>query len=285
MSLEDKTYIVTGATAGLGRACAEQLAASGARIVIVARNETKAADTCEAITAATGNASVEFVRCDFEEQASIRQAGAQLLERCERIDLLLNNAGVTNLRRETTVDGFETTFAVNHLGYFLLTNLLAERIAATPDARVVSISSDAHKLCKSIDFDDLQNEGGYKWMDVYGKSKGANLLFTRELARRLEPAGVTAHAIHPGFVRSSLGANNGTLGRVLIPIVGLFAMSADTAAGHVVAVCTEPHYAESTGGYFYKRKPHEIRAWAASDENAARLWDVSQKLTGLDRTA
>ena len=177
----------------------------------------------------------------------------------------------------------EATFAVNHLGYFLLTNLLAERIASTAGARIVSIASDAHKLSREIDFDDLQCERRYKWMDVYGRSKGANLLFTRELARRLEPAGVVVHAIHPGFVRSSMGANNGLLGRTLVPIIGLFAMSAARAARHVVAVCTEEEYARRTGGYFYKGKPNEVKPWAASDASASRLWTASEQLTGLQR--
>lgn len=284
-TLEGKTCIVTGATAGIGRACAEQLAARDARLVIVARNEGRARAACAEITGATGNAAVEYVIGDFESQASIRSAAAALLERCARIDLLLNNAGVTNLSRRTTDDGLETTFAVNHLGYFLITNLLSERIAATPGSRIVSVSSDAHKLCKPIDFDDLQCEQGYRWMDVYGKSKGANLLFTRELARRLAPQDVTVHALHPGFVRSSLGANNGLLGRLLIPIVGVFAMPAEKAARYIVSVCTEDEYAKSTGGYYYKAAPHEVKSWAKSDEAATRLWDVSARLTGLEATA
>ena len=278
--LSGTTSIVTGATSGLGRACAEQLAARGARLELVARNAAKAAETCDAITTATGNEAVDFVIADFASQTAIRDGAKQLLERCERIDLLLNNAGVTNLKRELTADGIEATFGVNHLGYFLLTNLLLPRIEASAPARIVSVASDAHKFSGPIEFDDLESEKNYSAMRVYGRSKGANILWNRELARRLEGSGVTANALHPGFVRSNLGANNGTFGRVVVKLAGVFAMSADKAARYVVDVCTDPDLADTNGGYFYKGRPNDAKAWARDDDAARRLWEISERMTG-----
>lgn len=283
--LEGKLAVVTGATAGIGRACAEQLAARGARLALVARSAAKAQAARDEIARATGNDAIELVIADLASQADVRDAARALLASCERIDLLLNNAGVTNLARETTVDGIETTFAVNHLAYFLLTHELLPRLRATPGARIVSVASDAHRFGGAIDFDDLGLENGYGWTKAYGRSKGANILWTGELARRLEGTGVTANCLHPGFVRSSLGANNGGLGRVLVKVAGVFAMSADKAARYVLDVCTSPAWAGTSGAYFYKGRLQEPLAWARDPERAARLWAVSESMTGVAGSA
>jgi NAD(P)-dependent dehydrogenase (short-subunit alcohol dehydrogenase family) len=278
--LEGKTAIVTGATSGLGRACAEQLAALGARVELVCRNRDKAEHARGEIATATGNEAIGIVVADLASQQDIRRAGAELLERCPAIDLLLNNAGVTYRTRQTTPDGLEAVFAVNHLAYFLLTLLLVERIRATPGARIVNIASDAHKFGGPIDLDDLELEQGpYRWTRAYGRSKGANILFTNELARRLAGSGVSVHAIHPGFVRSNLGADDG-LGAIVTRLLSPLAMSAEKAAGYVIDVCTRPELADSTGGYFYKGRPHESRAWTRDEETASRLWAASERLVG-----
>ena len=279
--LTGKTCIVTGATSGLGRACAEQLAGLGARVELVCRNPHKAEQARAEIVASTGNSAVGVVIADLESQTAIRAAAKELLDRCQRIDLLLNNAGVTLRTRETTIDGIETVFAVNHLAYFLLTNLLAERIRTTGGARIVSVSSDAHKFGGAIDLDDLQLSGRYRWTQSYGRSKGANILFTRELARRLEPSGVAVHSLHPGFVRSNLGADGG-FGKLVSKLLSPLAMSAERAARYVVDVCTRPELADSTGGYFYKARPHQSAAWTRDDETARRLWALSEELVGLE---
>lgn len=277
-SLEGKTCILTGATSGLGRACAEQLADEGARLELVCRNPEKAERTRGEIAAATGNDAIGIVLADLESQVSIRAAARTLIDRCAQVDLLLNNAGITNLSREVTQDGIEATFAVNHLGYFLLTNLLLDRLRATPGARIVNVASDAHKFGGSIDLDDVGLTNGFGWVRAYGRSKGANILFTHELGRRLAGSGVVAHALHPGLVRSNLGANNGRLGKVITRIAAVFATPAETAARHVVAVCQEPRFGDSTGGYFYKAKPQSCAAWAQDEELADRLWTLSERL-------
>lgn len=278
--LRGKTAIVTGATSGLGRASAEQLAARGARVELVARSASKAEAARSEIIAATGNEAVGVVIADLESQAAVRAGAAQILERCERIDLLLNNAGITNIRRELTSEGIEATFAVNHLAYFLFTQLLLPRLCETNGARIVSVASDAHRFSGPIQLDDLESSQKYAAMTVYGRSKGANILWNGELARRLEGTGVTANALHPGFVRSSLGANNGGLGQVAVKIAGLFAMSAEKAAGYVVDVCTNPALAKTSGAYFYKGKLHEPKPWATKPETAQRLWEISERMTG-----
>ncbi|MEE2663717.1 MAG: SDR family NAD(P)-dependent oxidoreductase [Myxococcota bacterium] len=279
--LEGKTCIVTGATSGLGRACAEQLAGLGARLEILCRSPRKAEQARSEIVAATGNAAVGVVIADLESQQAIRAAAKELLDRCERIDLLLNNAGVTLRTRETTTDGIETVFAVNHLAAFLLTNLLVERIVASEGARIVGVASDAHKFGGKLDFDDLQLERRFHWTRAYGRSKGANILFTQELARRLQGSGVAVHCLHPGFVRSNLGAND-EFGRIVSKLLSPLAMSSARAGRYVVDVCTRPEFGESTGGYYYKARPHRAAAWARDDASARRLWALSEALVGLD---
>ena len=275
---DGKTCVVTGATSGLGRACAEQLAREGARLRLVCRNPEKAEQARAEIVAATGNPEVEVVLADLASQASVRTAAGALLADGSAIDLLLNNAGVTNLRREVTPDGIEATFATNHLAYFLLTELLLERLRATPGARIVNVASDAHKFGGALDLDDVGLERGFGWVKAYGRSKGANILFTRELARRLEGSDVSVHALHPGFVRSNLGANNGTVGWLATRLAAPFALSAEAAAGHVLAVCREARFGEESGGYFYKARPRSPATWAADDELARRLWALSESL-------
>jgi NAD(P)-dependent dehydrogenase (short-subunit alcohol dehydrogenase family) len=280
-SLEGRTCIVTGATSGLGRACAEQLAGLGARVEIVCRNPHKGEQARSQIVAATGNPAVGVVIVDLESLSSVRAGAKELLDRCDGIDLLLNNAGITNRTRQTTSDGIEATFAVNHLAHFLLTLLLLERIRETPGARIVNVSSGAHKLGGEIDFDDIEFERTrFRWMRVYSRSKGANILFTRELARRLEGSGITAHSLHPGFVRSNLGADT-PLGKLAVTLLSPLAMSAHKAAGYVVEVCTRPDVAEHNGAYYYKGRIEPEAAWVLDESNAKRLWSLSEELVDL----
>ncbi len=195
-TVRDKLCIVSGATNGIGKQTALGLASQGARVVVVARSPAKGDATVSQISEATSGRKVELLLCDFASQRSIRAAAEEVLARFPAIHVLVNNAGVMNLRREVTEDGLETTFAVNHLGYFLFTTLLLDRIIASAPARIVSVASDAHKF-GAVDFDDLQSEKRYGGMRVYGRSKGCNILFTVELAKRLEGTGVTANAVHP----------------------------------------------------------------------------------------
>ncbi len=196
--------------------------------------------------------------------------------------MLLNNAGVIMLRREETVDGLETTLAVNHLTYFLLTVLLLDRLKESAPARVVNVASDAHAYAAGgLDWDDLGSERGYSAMKVYGRSKLANILFTRELARRLEGSGVTANCLHPGFVGSNFAKNNGLLGRLGMNLLRPFARSNEKGAETAVYLCASPAVADLSGEYFFDRRPRHPKRYAQSDADARRLWEVSERLTGL----
>jgi NAD(P)-dependent dehydrogenase (short-subunit alcohol dehydrogenase family) len=210
--MKNKTIIVTGATSGIGRITALELAKKGATVVLAVRNESKAKRAVANIRQEAGHDRVDYLIVDFASQASIRQMAAIFLARYDRLDILINNHGKVNILRRETADGIEETFAVNHLGYFLLTNLLLERIIQSAPARIINISSGSHRDGR-IDFDNLQLQEGYSWNRAYGNSKLANILFTIELAERLEGTAVTANALHPGWVATNIGANN-------VPIFG-----------------------------------------------------------------
>jgi len=280
--VKGKICIVTGATSGIGRSTALGLARSGASLALVCRDPARAEVVVRAIRDETGSTAVEVFLADLASQAAIRRVADALLERHARIDLLVNNAGVVNLQRRVTEDGIEEVFAVNHLAYFLLTHLLLPRLRESAPARVVNVASDAHKFVKGINFDDVGFGDGYKSMRVYGHSKLANLLFTFELARRLDGAGVTANCVHPGAVATGLGKNNGTIANVLIRTLAPFFRSPDKGAATTLHVATSPTLDGVTGRYFANCR--ETRSSPAShDRDAAqRLWDLSANLTGLD---
>ena len=225
--------------------------------------------------------TVEVMELDLADFGSIRRFADDYLARHERLDVLVNNAGLVLTSRRETVDGFETTFGVNHLGPFLLTQLLLDRIRASAPARVVVVSSHAHKSArKGLDFDDLQSDNGYSGFRVYGRTKLANIYFTRELARRLEGTGVTANALHPGFVASRFGrdGDSGRMGDVAMALGRPFAISAEKGARTSIYLATSPDVADVTGGYFYKCRPSTPTKIALDDEAARRLWAVSEEL-------
>lgn len=280
--MKGKTCIVTGATSGIGRSTAIALARAGATLGLVARDPERAEATVRAIRDETGSTAVEVFLADLASQAEIRGAAAAILDRYPLIHLLVNNAGVVNLQRQITADGIEQTFAVNHLGYFLLTHLLLERLRASAPARIVNVGSDAHKFVKGINFDDVGFGDGYTWMKVYGHSKLANLMFTYELARRLEGSGVTVNCVHPGAVATGLGKNNGAVSTLLIRILSPFFRTPDKGAATTLHVATSPALEGVSGRYFASCR--EARSTPASrDRDAAlRLWELSAHLTGLD---
>jgi NAD(P)-dependent dehydrogenase (short-subunit alcohol dehydrogenase family) len=276
-----KTVVVTGATSGIGRATAVGLARLDSRLILVGRDAGRAQETVAEIRAATGRADVEMLRGDFARQAEVRRVAGEILARTDAIHVLVNNAGVTMLKRTTTPDGFETTFAVNHLAYFLLTGLLLPRLlAAAPGARVVNVASDAHRW-GALDFDDLQNEREYKGLKVYGQSKTANILFTRELAQRLEGRGVAVNAVHPGAVATRLGRGSGPVLDLLQRALGLFMKSPERGAETSLHVATAPDLEGVSGRYFADRREKQPQPHAADPALARRLWDVSEELTGL----
>jgi len=279
-SLRNKVCIVTGATSGIGEATAIGLAREGAELGLVARNPERGQATVERILRATGNEQVELFQADLASQKQVREVSEEILLRYPQIHVLVNNAGIVQLGRTTTVDGLEATFAVNHLAPFLLTNLLLERLIASAPARVITVASDAHKFGK-LDLDDLQNERRYRSMRVYGQSKGANLLFTRELARRLEGTGVVAHAVHPGAVSTRLAHQNGFWAQLLSRALGLFFLTPEQGADTTLHLATDPEMGRSTGRYWYKRREHTASSQVQDPETARRLWEESERLTGM----
>lgn len=280
--MKGKTCIVTGATSGIGRSTAIALARAGAELGLVCRDAGRAGETVRAIRDETGSTAVEVFLGDLAAQDAIRRVATEITARYPRIDLLVNNAGVVNLQRVETADGIEQTFAVNHLAYFLLTLLLLDRLRASAPARIVNVGSDAHKFVSGINFDDVGFAKGYKAMRVYGHSKLANLLFTTELARRLEGSGVTVNCVHPGAVATGLGKNNGRVAGLLIRVLAPFFRTPDGGAATTLHVATSPELDGVSGRYFASCREAKPSAAGRDGAAARRLWDLSTQLTGLD---
>jgi NAD(P)-dependent dehydrogenase (short-subunit alcohol dehydrogenase family) len=276
--LTGKRVLVTGATAGIGKETARALAGQGAEVIIVGRNEAKTRATVEELKASTGQA-VDFLVADLSSLAAVRKLAEDFQARWDALHVLVNNAGALNLSREVTVDGFERTFATNHLSYFLLTNLLLPQLEKGGAARVVSVASEAHRG-QQIDWDDLQSQKSYAAFRVYGRSKLMNILFTRELARRVKAKGLTANSLHPGVVASSFLAKPGLWG-VAGKIAGLFMISSEKGAQTSIYLASSPDVEGVTGGYFDKSKTRTPTKEAQDDEAAQRLWAVSEELAGL----
>ena len=277
-----KVIVITGGNTGIGKEAAVGLASLGARVVVTSRNEERGRSARKEIAERSGNDSVDVMPLDLASFRSIRSFAAEALDRFDHLDVLVNNAGLILYRRAETKEGFEETFGVNHLGHFLLTDLLLERLRAGAPSRVVVVSSGAHKGARrGLDFDDLQSERKYKWAKAYSKSKLANIWFTRELARRLDGTGVTVNALHPGFVRSEFG-RGGDLGGIygwgIKYLASPFAISPEKGARTTIYLASSPEVADVSGGYFFKSKPATPSAVAQDDDAASRLWDASEKL-------
>ena len=277
--MRGKTVLVTGASAGIGAVTVRRLAAMGATVAAVGRDRDRTDALVERARAETPGAAVDGLLADLSSQVGVRRLADEVLDRYPRLDVLVNNAGAIFFGRQESVDGVEMTFALNHLGYFLLTGLLLERLKASAPARVVNVSSAAHRRGR-IDFDDLQSRRGYGGWAAYSNSKLANLLFTYELARRLEGTGVTVNALHPGLVATRFGANNGWLSRALRQLANLFSISAEEGARTVVYLASSPDVEGVTGKYFVRERAAKSIPASHDGEAAARLWRVSEELTG-----
>jgi retinol dehydrogenase-14 len=275
------TCLVTGATSGIGKETALRLAMLGATVIIVARDTARGEAAGAEISARVPLAQVEVMTADLSSLAQVRRLAGEVLARRDRLDVLVNNAGVISTRRQLTADGLETTFATNHLGPFLLTSLLRGLLERTAPARVVTVSSAAHKQVRAIPWDDLPYGARSAGAQAYPVSKLLNILFTTELARQMAGTGVTANCLHPGFVRTALGRDvTGALGAVL-PLVLRFQPGPATGARTPVYLASSPEVASMTGGYFVNCKPAEPSALAKDAQAAARLWALSEDLTGL----
>ena len=283
-SMSGKTCLVTGATNGIGKAAAQALAKMGVTVVVVGRNALKTAQLVEEIRAASGNQNVDSLLADLSSQKEVRRLADEVKSRYPHLHVLLNNAGGTFTTRQLSVDGIEMTFALNHLAYFLLTNLLLDTLKASAPARIINVSSDAHSGGK-IDFDNLQGERSYSGFGPYGNSKLANILFTIELARRLEGTGVTVNALHPGLVNTGFGRNNpGLLMKIMGAIIPLIARSPEKGARTSVYLATSPEVQDISGKYFVDCKVTQPAPQASDRAVALRLWNVSAEIVHLADT-
>jgi NAD(P)-dependent dehydrogenase (short-subunit alcohol dehydrogenase family) len=279
--LHDQVIVVTGGNSGIGKEAAVTLASYGASVIITARNTAKGADAVAEIRQRSGNDQAEVLALDLADFDSIRAFAADLLDRTDRLDVLVNNAGGILSDRQVTAQGFEMTFGVNHLGHFLLTELLVDRLKASAPSRVVTVTSFGHRFAfGGLSFADLQSERRYWSMDAYGKSKLANILFTRELARRLQGSGVTANCLHPGVVRTGFGSSDDMSGieRLTIAIGSPFYVSAPSGARTTVYLASSPEVEGRTGGYYVRCREHHPSRAARDPEAARRLWKASEAL-------
>lgn len=272
-----KTAVVTGASGGIGLPTAVALARLGASVAVVARDRARGGDALGRVRAAAAGGTVSLFLADLGSLADVRRLASELSSALPRIDVLVNNAGAMHATRKVSADGHELTFAVNHLAPFLLTTLLLPRLRASAPARVVTVSSEAHRI-GPLDFGDLQAERGYSAMRVYGRSKLANVLFSNELARREDASRVTSNSLHPGVVATGFGRNDPGWFRVLVTIGRPFLASPEKGARTSVFVASAPALAGVTGRYF-KGSREAVPAPFARDEAAERrLWELSERL-------
>ena len=276
-----KNILVTGATSGIGLEALVELGRRGARLLLVGRDPRRTEAAVADVKSRSGSAEVSHLLCDFSSQASIRRFAEAALAHHDRLDVLVNNAGGVNKTRRLTEDGIEMTFAVNHLGYFLLTNLLLDRIVRSAPARVVSVASEAHRE-GTLDFDDLGFERDYRLMRAYGRSKLANVLFSNELARRLAGTGVTSNSLHPGVVATNIWS--GAPGWIRPPLQllsRLFFLSPEKGASPIVHLAASPEAEGVTGQYFLRHKLVPPAPLTQDEAVAKRLWAVSARMVGL----
>lgn len=281
-TMTGKRVLVTGATGGIGYETARAIAKEGAELIIVGRNAEKTKTVTEELKTASGNQNISFLLADLSSMAAVRKLAADFLAKYDRLDVLVNNAGGVNMTSEKTVDGFELTFAANHLSYFLLTNLLVPALEKAAPSRVVCVASEAHRGA-TIDFDDLMTQP-YSSFKAYGRSKLANILFGRELAKRLEKKRITVNSLHPGVVSTNFFAGKPGIYGVIGKVAGVFMISPEKGAKTSIYLATSPEVEGVTGKYFDKCKPKIPNQQAQDDAAAQRLWVESEKLTGFTAT-
>jgi NAD(P)-dependent dehydrogenase (short-subunit alcohol dehydrogenase family) len=282
--MQGKTVVATGATSGIGEVAILALARAGARIVLIARDAARAEATMVKLEKAAGDRGHRVHLADLSSIAETREVGARIAASEPRLDVLVNNAGAMFGSRRVTAEGLERTFALNHMGYFVLTIALSGRLAASAPARIVSTASAAHNGA-SLDFDDLQCARGYGGYKAYGRSKLANILFTRELARRLAGTGVTANCFHPGFVATRFGDESGGVTALATGIAKRFALTPEQGADTLVYLASSPEVAGDSGEYFIKRAIAQPSRQARDDAAAKRLWEISETLAAAGKLA
>lgn len=279
--MSGKSVMVTGANAGIGKETALALAKLGATVICVCRDQGRGEAAVAELKQRSGNDQVELMLCDLSSQQSIRAFAEEYKRTHDRLHVLVNNAGVVIQKRQVTVDGLEATFALDHLGYFLLTHLLLDVITASAPARIVNVSSDAHRA-GHIDFDDLQFEKRrYSAFGAYCQAKLANIMFTYDLAERLEGTGMTVNAVHPGPVASNFGSNSTGLFNLGMRIFRFFALTPEQGAQTSIYAASSPEVEGITGKYLSKKKPVKSRRESYDVNIRRRLWELSERMTGL----
>jgi NAD(P)-dependent dehydrogenase (short-subunit alcohol dehydrogenase family) len=280
VDMTGKICLITGGNSGIGKATALGLAKLSATVVIVSRDKDKGEATLIEIKSKTGNRNIDALTADLSSLDSVRELAHDFKARYKKLHVLINNAGVFLPKRIPTVDGLETTFATNHLGHFLLTNLLLDQLKDSAPSRIINITSSAHRGT-TIDFDDLQGEKKYSGYHAYSQSKLANVLFTYQLAKRLNGTGVTVNCLHPGVVRTGFGKDVTGLMTVLVRIGSPFMMSPEKSAKAVIYLATSPELDGVTGKHFSKGKEGKSSTESYDAASAERLWKVSAELANL----
>ena len=271
--------MVTGASDGIGYVAACELAQKGASVIIVGRNASKTHAAAMRIIDRTKNDDVSYFVADLSSQRDVRRLAQQVKERTQRLDVLLNNAGAIFLSKQTSIDGLEMTFALNHMGYFLLTNLLLELLTQSAPSRIINVSSSSHGSPGRFLLQELPRLGSNRGYRAYGRSKLCNILFTYELARRLEGTGITVNALHPGLVRTNIARNNGVLGRVVNFFIGARGVDAVQGAETLVYLASSRDAEDVTGRYFVDCRPVPSSRLSYDPDLAAGLWELSERLT------
>jgi NAD(P)-dependent dehydrogenase (short-subunit alcohol dehydrogenase family) len=274
----DTVCVITGGTDGIGKAAAHALALQGARLLIHGRDPEKGARAVAEIKARSHNPNVEFLQADFSSLGDVRRLAATLVERAPRIDVLINNAGAMFARRKTSQDGYEMTFAVNHLAPFLLTHLLLRSLQGGKPARIVTTSSEAHRRA-TLQLDPAMRS--YSAIRAYGSSKLANILFTRALAKRLAGTAVTATCLHPGFVRTQFGRDLSPVGKVIFGGVSRFARSPEKGAETIVYLASSAQVQGAPGGYYFDCQLKRPSPAAQNERTAEDLWKLSEQWVGI----
>lgn len=278
--MQGKIVMVTGATNGIGKVTARELARKGATVIVVGRSRQKCEETVSMIREKTGNANVSYMVAELSSQKEVRLLASEFLAKYPHLDVLVNNAGALFVSHQESVDGIEMTFALNHLNYFLLTHLLMPALKSAPKARIVNVSSDAQQR-SPLSFDDLEFKKGYNGFRAYSQSKLLNMLFTYELARRLADTNITVNALHPGFVSTGFAANNGFFSRIVPVIARIVGVNEDKGAETSIYLASSPAVEGVTGRYFTNSKEQQS-GFASYDTTAQeRLWDLSEQMVGL----
>lgn len=280
--MKDKVCVITGGTDGIGKAAAYGLAVQGAKLLVHGRDPDKGVRAVAELKARSRNPAIEFLQADFSSLADVRRLAAAVMEHTPRVDVLVNNAGGIFGKRTLSKDGYEMTFAVNHLAPFLLTHLLVNTLKSGTQSRIVTTASNGHRGARIL-FDDLQASRKYSAMGAYGSSKLANILFTRALAKRLQGTGVTATCLHPGFVRTSFGRDveMSPLLKRIFGLIARFARSPEKGAETVVYLAASPQVQGASGGYYFDCKLTPPSSAAQDDAAAEHLWQVSEHLVGI----